>query len=256
MQYALQISQRLKKMIKSLHQKQFRDETGLFLCEGEKICTELLHSDFQTELIVVKDNPTPDVLAITESFAERATPVYTAPKAHFDQMCDTKSPQSIIAVAAQKECKLNGGMPFIVLDGIADPGNMGTIIRTADWFGFRQVILGANSCDIYNPKAVRSTMGSIFRTDVVYSEDLISTIRDTFPGHELFGASLDATSEISKISPAGSFGIVFGSESHGLTEEIKSVLTHEYLIEGKGHAESLNVSIAAGISLHYFSKFI
>ncbi|MBE2190049.1 MAG: RNA methyltransferase [Candidatus Kapabacteria bacterium] len=255
MHYAMPISQRLKKLIKSLHQKPFRDQNGLFLVEGEKLANELLASNFHPELIVVKDAPSSDIIDCIEQFSEKGTPIYTAPKHQFDQICDTKTPQNVLAVVNIKHREVLKNEPFIALDGISDPGNVGTIIRTADWFGYKQVILGKDCADIFNPKTVRGTMGAIFKTHLIYEPELAEYLKETFPKHKIYGASSKAEATLQSIKPKKLYGIVLGSESHGLSEQTKAMLDGEFKIEGKGSTESLNVAVAASIAMYHLSNF-
>lgn len=248
------ISQRLKKLIKSLHQKQFRDENGLFLVEGEKLAHELLKSDFHPELILIKDSPSSEIIDCIEKFAQNGTPVYTAPKHQFDQVCDTKTPQNILAVVNIKHRDMLPEEPFIALDGISDPGNVGTIIRTADWFGFKQVILGKDCADLFNPKTVRSTMGGIFKVRLKYENELANYLKEYFPKHKIFGASAHAKKTLQDLKSVKKYGLVFGSEAHGFSEQVKSVINDEFVIEGKGKTESLNVASAASIAMYHFSN--
>ncbi|MFP4368767.1 MAG: TrmH family RNA methyltransferase [Bacteroidota bacterium] len=246
------ISQRLKKLIRSLHQKQYRDQNGLFVAEGERLCSELVQSDYIPEIIVIKDSPSSDILESVEKFADKGIPVYTAPKHQFDQICDTKNPQGILAVVNDKEFDIMPDESFLALDGIADPGNVGTIIRTAEWFGIKQVFLGRDCADRYSPKTVRSTMGSIFRTHVIEYPDLRELISSEFDKFEIYGAALDAGKSLKQIKHGKKFGIVFGSEAHGISEELTATVKTKFRIEGNGSAESLNVATSVGISLYHF----
>ncbi|HPP40133.1 MAG TPA: RNA methyltransferase, partial [Candidatus Kapabacteria bacterium] len=148
----------MRKFIKTLHHKQTRDERGLFVAEGEKLVEELLKSSFQAEFIVVRESASSNIIDLADKFNERGIAVYTAPKHQFDQLCDTKTPQGILAVVNTREQKVLPKESFIALDGVSDPGNLGTIIRSADWFGIKQVIIGNAGVDGLNPKTVRSTM--------------------------------------------------------------------------------------------------
>lgn len=255
MHYSMPISQRLKKLIKSLHHKQFRDQNALFIAEGEKLVEELLKSEYNAELIVIKDSPNSNVVEFVDKFVDRGVAIYTAPKHQFDQICDAKTPQNILAVVSSKELEIDKNKSFVALDGISDPGNLGTIIRTADWFGVEQIILGPECADCYNPKTVRSTMGSIFNKTIVSTDNLKEFIKDNFPKFDVYGAALEAKDFIEDISlKNGKYGLVFGSESHGISEDVSDILTQKFKIRGNGDAESLNVAIAAGISLYHFSK--
>lgn len=254
MHYAMPISQRLKKFIKSLHQKSFRDENGLFVAEGEKLAEELLASGYTAEFIVVRESSAVNIIDIVDKFSERGVPVYIAPKHQFEQLCDTKTPQGIIAVVNQKEQTFFPKESFIALDGIADPGNVGTIIRTADWFGIKQVVIGSECADGFNPKTVRSSMGSIFRVSVLYADDLAAFLKTKFKSVKTFGADLNAETLIEKVKPTKQYGLVFGNESKGISSEVSSVLSSTYKIPGIGEAESLNVAVSVGISLYHFTK--
>ncbi|MDC1068604.1 RNA methyltransferase [Candidatus Kapabacteria bacterium] len=256
MHYAIPITQKLRKLVRSLNQKQNRDQNHLFLAEGEKLCGEAYKSDFQVELLVVRDSPAAEVLEIVDNFADEGIPIYNAPKHQFDQMATTKSPQGIVSVITKKELPITPNENVVILDGVNDPGNLGTIIRTAEWFGFKQVIIGSDSADHFNPKAVRSSMGAIFRMPVKSYDDLAEEVKENFGEIELFGATLDNKKYMIDSKPKGKFGLVFGSESHGISKDLIAQLTSNYTIKGIGDTESLNVAIAAGVSFNHFSQFI
>ncbi len=254
MHYTIQISQRLKKLIRSLHQIQFRDQNDLFLAEGLTLARELYVSDFVAELIVIKDSPSSDVIELVDNFADNGVPVYSAPKHQFDQMCNTKTPQGILTVVNKRDSNVLTDKPFIALDGISDPGNVGTIIRTADWFGFEQVILGQDCADQYNPKVVRASMGSIFRQQIIHTTELPEFIKENYNKFRLYGASLDGDKALKKLRVPGKYGVIFGSETHGISNNLKQMVDSLFKIEGIGKTDSLNVAIAAGISLYHFAK--
>lgn len=255
MHYAIPITQKLRKLVRSLNQKQNRDQNHLFLAEGEKLCGEAYKSDFQVELLVVRDSPAAEVLEIVENFAEEGIPIYNAPKHQFDQMATTKSPQGIVAVLTKKELPIEDNKNVVILDGVNDPGNLGTIIRTAEWFGFKQIVLGNDSADHFNPKAVRSSMGAIFRIPIKHFDELAEEVKERFNKIELFGASLDNNKSMASCEPKGEFGLVFGSESHGISSDLSKLLDKSFTIKGIGNSESLNVAIAAGISFNHFAQF-
>jgi TrmH family RNA methyltransferase len=254
MYYAMPLTQRLRKNIKSLSHKNFRDENSIFLVEGEKLCAELLKSDFVPELIVIRDMPSAEIIDLLESFTEKAVPIYSTPKHVFDQMTDAKTPQAIVAVVHKKPMKLDVTKSFVALDAVADPGNVGTIVRTAEWFGIEQIILGNQTADIYNPKVVRSTMGSIFRINYFETDDLATLLKEKYPKFKLFGASLDSQNPLPKIKVPTNFGLIFGNEAHGISPDVQKRLTSDFLIEGFGISDSLNVAVSVGISLYHFTK--
>lgn len=248
-----ELTNNLKKLASSLRNKKARDENNLFIVEGASMCAELLTSPMQTEFVIIRSNPDDKIAWLAAEFEIRNIPVYIARRKQFDQLVTTESPQGIFAVAKITETIKKDFGNFIVLEGISDPGNLGTIIRTADWFGFRTIFTGGSSVDKYNPKVVRSTMGSIFRCDIIYQEDLVSFLNENFQGCELYAATLTAKIKLEDCNPTGQFGIILGNEAHGISKELLKIVTTEYLIPGAGTAESLNVAVAAGISMYHFS---
>ncbi|MBM2814333.1 MAG: methyltransferase [Ignavibacteria bacterium] len=251
--YTLQVSNKLASLIRTLRKKEYRQQHNLFLAEGEKICSELLSSTYETEFIVLRERATDNVNNIAESFAQRGISVYSAHEKQFQSLSDTKNPQGIFALVKIKEDKPIRTENFIALDSISDPGNVGTIIRTADWFGFKQLILSDNCADKYNPKTVRSTMGSLFRCSVIYVSRLADYLRDNFLKHLIYGATLRTNNKLEDISPESKYGLVFGNEAKGISPSVLKILTKEFRIEGGG-SESLNVAVAAGIAMYGFYR--
>ncbi len=254
MEYAKPISNSIRKLVASLQRRRDREESGLFVAEGEKLCDELLRSRYSPEFIVLRSEPGETALKIAERYDERGRDVYIASNKHFDQLCDTKSPQDILAVIRIRELPRLSESSFIAFDGIADPGNLGTIIRTADWFGITRIILNSASVDQFNPKTVRATMGSIFRCTTLMVPDLADYLERHCSDFQLYGAALDADMDINDCKPKGKFGIVFGNEANGISPEVMKVLKHKFIIPGGGGAESLNVAVSVGISCYHFSK--
>jgi RNA methyltransferase, TrmH family len=247
------LTQNQKKTYSSLGTKSKRNKHGLFLVEGEKLCQELLSSNYDIISVIVRNEASEEAEALAELFLSKRIRVLRSQNHHFDQIATTNSPQDIMAVAEIKKLNEKIDYPLVVLDSISDPGNMGTIIRTCDWFGFRHIVLYGECADIYNPKVVRASMGSVFRAkfNELESPELLIN-----PGIDLYGSVLGAKTDLRSLRPEGQFGIVMGSESHGISPEMLKVCTRRFSIEGKGKAESLNVSIASGIILHHFSEII
>jgi TrmH family RNA methyltransferase len=244
----------LIKLLSSLKNKKYRNENKLFIAEGEKLCDELYNSSFKTKIIILKKEHSQEAFEISKRFEKKKIPQYFINEKIFNKISDTKSPQDILAVVNFREDAPLHDEPFIALENLGDPGNIGTIIRTAEWFGFRQILLSESCADKYNPKLVRATMGSIFRVSIIDGLDFKISLKKYFPKHNLYGASITAKNGIHTINTKGNFGLIFGSESHGLSREIRKILTREYKIPGIG-AESLNVSVAAGISMYHFKNF-
>lgn len=247
------ITNNLRKVIISLKDKKSREQEKMFIIEGEKLCRELLLSDVLCELVVIRSTSKEETLELAEEFENRGVAVYVSRSAQFDNLCDTKSPQDIIAIAKIQETNLILNESYIALDGVNDPGNLGTIIRTADWFGFKNIILGNNSVDRFNPKTVRSTMGSLFRLNIINAENLADFIENN-SGIKTYGASLQGRKLLSEIRPPEKCGLIFGSEAWGISKEVIKVINEPFKIEGFGSAESLNVAVSVGVTLYHFSN--
>lgn len=241
-----------RKFIRSLHTSRGRDTAQCFIAEGRKLCAELLLSSFHAEAIVLDDAAGEDELRLAGEFSQQGIPVFSIGSSDFAGLCDARTPQSIVAVVEYPENRGNAGGNIVVLDGIADPGNVGTIIRTADWFGFRTVLVGEGCADRFNPKVVRATMGSVFRCHVLETQDLAATIVQDFGGFYLYGAALGGDIALEHCAPQTPFGIVLGSEARGISPAVHGLLSQTFFISGGG-AESLNVAVAAGIALYRFS---
>jgi len=237
MQTAPQPSKNLLKIVRSLDQKKFRDEYGLFVVEGEK-CVRALLDAAEWEV--------PFVMDAIGSFGGHGEQYYAVSDALLQKISFQKTPQGVLAVARIRETDPDvehlSRKTSLLLDGINDPGNLGTVIRIAAWFGISTVLLTAGSVDPYNPKVVQASMGALFHVDVcrlTYAQ--VKAIKAPLVGMEMNGESLfDAGIQ----SPAV---YVMGSESHGISDEIKSLLMKSLTIPGSGQIESLNVGVAAGI---------
>ena len=216
------------KKIRSLHSKKFRKQHGQFIVEGEKVVAELLNSDFSV-VSVYSTMPMDSAELITQKELEKISVL--------------KSPNKIVAIAETQSFDSVHGTSAILLDGVNDPGNLGAIIRIADWFGVSQLICSSNVADCYNPKVVQSAMGSLFRVKVVYT-DLIEYV--SVSKIPTYCAVMDGESPSAAQGP---FNLVLGSESHGIRSELLDLSQHKITIPGKGETESLNVSVAAGILL-------
>ena len=139
------------------------------------------------------------------------------------------------------------GSPIIFLDNVKDPGNLGTIIRTADWFGLKHIILSEDTVDPYNEKVVRSTMGSFFHVNILESTNSVRLLNSLRQKSYML-VSLDIKGELfDTLQPIAKTVYLFGSESHGIRSELAALIEKRYTIPGKGKAESLNVAVAAGI---------
>jgi len=227
------------KYIQSLSDKKVRLETGCFIAEGVKLVGEMIAAGYPLKAVYALDSwESPDAtLEVTriEAF-------------ELEKMSMLQTPNQVLAVAMmpQKKETLNLAGPLtIVLDGIQDPGNMGTIIRTADWFGVKQILVSEDNAGLYNPKVIQSTMGSFLRVHVAqYNlEAVLSTSKLPIYGAVLSGAPLSRTK-----MQAPCF-LVIGNESKGIRPNLQPYITHPVTITSYGAAESLNAAVATGILL-------
>ncbi len=232
------------KYIQSLGHKKRRDEERLFIAEGSKMVAELINEApaqifrlyateefFQTHTGI---DQIADKHVITEDELQRISLLQTPNQA-----------LALIHYFPEQELKnINNGWS-LVLDGIRDPGNMGTIIRLADWFGISNIICSPDCADIYNPKVVQATMGSIMRVSIV-ERDLKSFLaQQKLP---VVGAVLGGQ-KLGSIQFPSSGLLLIGNESKGISNDLLPLLTHQLMIPGFGQAESLNAAIATGIFL-------
>lgn len=246
------LSKKIIQHINKLDQKKVRHEEREFLIEGVKGVEEALNSDMQVLLLVVEGNKRDeDDLAKLIKLAEgQDVPVEFCGRNDIRDIKTTDTFPGILAIVEQSDAELQDLEGSIIcIDGIKDPGNLGTIIRTADWFGIKSIVLSEDCVDPYNPKVVRSTMGSIFHVDIFESEKIVGDLEDLQKnGYKLNGLVMDGE-DLSKIKIKDKNKEIFilGSESHGIRDEVEKILDKKYTISGQGSAESLNVAVAAGI---------
>ena len=230
------------KQIASLRQQKFRKELGLFVVEGRKMVEELLNSHFETVGLYA----TEAFLADYPSFANAEI----ASKVQMQQMSGQDTPPGILAVVRipeQGDIKTSSRF-VLALDGIANPGNMGTLIRTAEWFGIQDVICSNDCVELWNPKTVQATMGSLFRVKVWKTDLPVFLQKAKSERKAVYGALLNGEDLFQMPSkPEGV--IVIGSESHGIRPEVLPCITHPVTIPRvSGSAtESLNAAVAGGI---------
>ena len=229
--------------IKSLHQKKYRKEHGLFLVEGIKSITEFIQSNYEMHSIFYNSeqfNLLPKLAANINLFEVN--------NVELGKISTLQTPQGFLAVVRipKKEIIDQSALKnnfTLVLDGVQDPGNFGTIIRTADWFGFKQIICSEDTVEAFNPKTVQATMGSLARVDIYY-EDLPSFLSlNRLP---IFGALLDGES-IYKTNWGKEGLVILGNEGKGISAEIIKKVNHPVTIPRFGEAESLNVAVSAAV---------
>ncbi len=243
------------KFIRQLKKKNHRTDSGKFIAEGIKIVTEVfeyasdrLHCIVISQGLFTKD---PALAALAEKHCES---IYLVPDNIFAELSDTDTPQGILAVLDMTDGNYMPGQSdrqIVVLDGISEPGNMGTVIRTAEALGFDGIYLMKGCTDIYSPKTVRSTMGSLFRmnfrTNCTFAD--IEELKNS-------GFSIISTTPLGETALEGfkvpdKLAVIIGNEAHGVCEELIELADNRIKITMDGMAESLNAAVAAGIVLHW-----
>ena len=246
------ISKNQLKLIHSLELKKQRKKTGLFLVQGEKNVSELFNSDFE----VVNLFATPEYINKNSTLLsqKQLVPLTVESTAEELQKAGTlKTNNTVIAVVKSKANELpdiKNNQLVLVLDQVGDPGNLGTIIRVADWYGIEHVICSTDCADLYNPKVIAATMGSFARVKVSHT-DLYSYL--SAQDKPIYGAFLEGKN-IHKSKLVDNAFIVMGSESHGISEQVGQLITDKITIPNFGQAESLNVAMATGIILDNFKR--
>lgn len=242
----------------ALKQKKYREETGLFLLEGARLVKEALQSGAAVQTMLVQldqaaEAPLAEVIHLAEASGVEWIGVSEAVLRH---VADTQSPQGVVAVARQSQWDLEAVVQnpeqalYLVLDRIQDPGNMGTMIRTADAVGVNAVFFRQGSVDLYNPKVVRSTMGSLFHLPVIECDLYRLFSRLKKEGVSLIGTSAQAEKTVFAVDLRKSVAMVVGSEAHGLSPEVQAWLDGEVRLPMPGRAESLNAAVAAAVVLY------
>lgn len=236
------------KDIQSLAAKKQREETGLYLLEGPKLVKELLQ--YHRAQVV-------EVLAVREwaeahhEWLEGVSVICITPD-ELIRISQLSTPNQVIAIVKQlPAAPLQAANKItLVCCGIQDPGNLGTIIRTADWFGVHQIVCSEDTVDLYNPKVIQSTMGSIFRVHLVYT-NVVNWIKQQ--GNISVYATLLDGEDVTTFNSLNEGIILIGNESKGISKELVELSTRKISIPGKGEAESLNAAVATGIILSYLS---
>ena len=232
------------KWIRSLQLKKNRDELGLFIVEGEKMVQEAIEN-FSQQI---------DFLVVTKFSSIKTDDVSfemaIATDEELKSISTLKNPnKSLVVLKLPAKRRIETSFR-IALDGIQDPGNLGTILRLADWFDVKEIICSKETVDVYNPKVVQASMGAIFRIKVTYCdlEDYLKKSKET-----IFGALLEGQNIYKKsVEPKGI--LVLGNEGNGISEKIIPFITEPITIPRFGQAESLNVSVATGILLSEFFR--
>lgn len=238
------------KLIKSLEFKKYRTESNLFLAEGNKLVAELISSNIQMILLY----GTPDFLAGIRTPFQKSTEVAETSREEIRKASLQKNPQDALAL-----CRIPVHDPELAdpakdwvlgLDNLQDPGNLGTIVRIADWFGITDIVCSPGTVDIYNPKAVQATMGSICRVRVHYLDLPELVMKSNGKGLFTGGTFMEGENLFNTSLPPNGL-VIMGNEGHGIGSEVEEVLNHRLSIPSQGtgpnRAESLNVAAATAL---------
>ena len=239
------VSKNQIKWITSLQLKKYRLENQLFIAEGVKVIQELLQSNFVLEDLFATEE-------VFNSFSVNNKTVVT--DAEMKKITALSSPSSCLAVFQMpKETKISNQGLIVALDDIRDPGNLGTIIRLCDWFGIEQMICSKETVDVFNPKVVQATMGSLARVNIQYLDIQEFISNSSLP---IFGTFMDGNNIYSEDLPNDGI-IIFGNEANGISAEIEKLVTNRIAIPRFGKlqkTESLNVATATAIILSEFCR--
>lgn len=239
------------KFIRSLHQKKYRDEHNLFIAEGEKIVEEALRSGYNVKEVFYEKEIGKEAMSRISNLSSPSPVLAIIEKPNF-------TPDDILADIDSDG--LSGRKPlFLALDGVKDPGNLGTIIRVADWFGVDAIFASHGSVEVYNPKVVQATMGAIFRKQVIYTD--LAQVCEKFRAASLpvYGTFLDGKNLYESLPQERKCGlVVMGSESFGISAELEAFIGNKLLIPpypaDAQTSESLNVAIATAIICAEFRR--
>ncbi|MED3562587.1 RNA methyltransferase [Bacillus xiapuensis] len=239
------------KQWKKLQTKKERDKTGLFIVEGFHLVEEALKQKDQVLEIIISDQT-----ELPPRWDTGELSITQVPEEISNTLSDTEAPQGIYAVCRQEgtEASLSNAKTFLFIDAVQDPGNLGTMIRTADAAGIEAVIVGRGSVDIFNAKVLRSAQGSHFHLPIIRGDlnDWIKNLKEK--NIPVYGTALENASVYKETQPSETFALIVGNEGAGVSKEILTNTTANLYIPIYGKSESLNVAVATGILLYYLKK--
>jgi TrmH family RNA methyltransferase len=241
------------KFINSLNRKKIRDQTGLFIAEGKKTIQQLIDAGYGFHILICTEE-------IINQFSNLDCEKITASKDEIKKISTFKAPQPILAVCKQHKHitptpnTLQNELS-LALDNIQDPGNLGTIIRLASWFGIKNIVSSLNTADCYNPKTIQATMGAIAHVNVFYTKLEDFLFENARQGIPVYGTFLNGENiYTTELTPNGI--IVMGNEGNGISNEIEKIVDHKLYIPSfnERNVESLNVSTATSIVCSEFKR--
>ena len=253
------------KHIKKLKDKKYRDEANEYIIEGIKLIEEAIQESAQIKHVVICDeNEKTNAISKNLMYEISKYDCIYVTKQVFSSITQVVAPQGIFAIVSKEKNNFGDGEKnhqidysqdiIIALDDIQDPGNLGTILRTIDSCGLKQILVSKGTVDSYNPKVVRSTMGAIFRIKIIECEDLVKAIKEARKHHyKLQVTSLETETTIYDVDYNKKV-IVIGNEANGVSKVIQDMADEKIKIPMIGKTESLNASVAAGIVLYEYTR--
>lgn len=235
---------KIKEIIK-LHKKKYRDEASLFIAEGFKVLEEMINAKAEIKEIFAQVNFDKEIPKF---------PITYIKEEQMKKISTTDSPCEVLTIAQKKKTDIQDFKKInkiILLENISDPGNLGTIIRSAAAFGIEGIILFGNCTELYSPKVIRSTAGNFFKVPVIKINS-IDDIKSNFPSHKITATVLSEKNNISilELKKEGKYIIMFGSEANGLSDELLKISDKNIRLEMKENVESLNLAISASIIMY------
>jgi len=241
------ISRSEQAFVRSLQQKKFREKHSCFVAEGNKLVKEFLSSDWDIKKVYADHS-----WSFSEGEAQEISEITRVSSAEMERISGFTSPGQVLAVIGMKEKDQNPDQWIsnytLLLDDIRDPGNLGTMIRIADWFGIRQIICSPSTVELYNPKVIQASMGSVIRVNVLYSE--LSPLLESESGTPAIATALDGSNLFETELPGSGF-LLTGSESHGLSPLLAALAGFRVFIppfpSSVRDIDSLNAAVSTGI---------
>jgi RNA methyltransferase, TrmH family len=252
------LSSKRIKFLRSLQLKKYRDLENRYVLEGVRLLEEALASPVTIhEILISEDEPSPRLQQILQTAESRSIAIHNVDPRTLHSLCDTESPQGILAVVEKsvvpepRWLELDDSL-VLILDQLHDPGNLGTILRTAEWFGAQTIVLSPHTVELYNPKVVRSAMGALFRLRCIADVDLVQTVPLLQQAGYKIVTSVLHNGEAS-VAPSPKTALVVGGEAEGVSPQMLAVTDQYITIPCRGRGESLNAAVATGILLDHLT---
>jgi RNA methyltransferase, TrmH family len=253
------VDQNKIKKITSLSHGKYRKLYGLFVVEGAHVIEELLKSHWKVHVLVITHEAAEDrtISALIKAAERLGIAIEFLAQKIFLKLSDTETPQGILAVVGlplSNMGRLISARRILIADGVTDPGNLGTMIRTAAAFGFEGFVTTPGSADLFGPKTVRASQGAIFHLEIANHIDYKEIEQRIKPSHKIYALTAQASIDLQSTRPAVNSALVVGAEISGVSPEISAISDLTLKIPMSGRVESLNAAVAAGIAMYEFVR--